>query len=158
MRSLWWIKRDLRLADNVALRRAVADSAEVLPVFLFEPSLYRAPDASLFHLQAQHEALDALRAALRERDADVLVRIGDAVQCLESLHREWPFDAIYSHEETGNARSYARDRAVQRWLRARGLRWHQFPQNGVIRGLRDRERRQPRIRQRLAGAPRSAPG
>jgi len=49
-----------------------------------------------------------------------------------------PFDALYSHQETGNALSYARDIAVGKWCRQQGVTWHEPIQFGVVRRLRDR--------------------
>jgi deoxyribodipyrimidine photo-lyase len=46
---------------------------------------------------------------------------------------------VWSHEETGNAVTFARDRAVGRWAREQGVRWTEFPQNGVVRRLRSRD-------------------
>jgi deoxyribodipyrimidine photo-lyase len=37
--TLWWVRRDLRLADNPALRRGVDDGDGVLPLFVLDPAL-----------------------------------------------------------------------------------------------------------------------
>ncbi len=37
--SIWWIRRDLRLADNQALQAAMNNSRLVLPVFILDPKL-----------------------------------------------------------------------------------------------------------------------
>jgi deoxyribodipyrimidine photo-lyase len=37
--AIWWVRRDLRLADNPALRSAIDDGEAVLPVFVLEPTL-----------------------------------------------------------------------------------------------------------------------
>ena len=36
---IWWVRRDLRLADNPALRRAIDDGDGVLPLFVLDPAL-----------------------------------------------------------------------------------------------------------------------
>jgi deoxyribodipyrimidine photo-lyase len=38
---IWWVRRDLRLADNPALRAAVNDDRGVLPLFVLDPALLR---------------------------------------------------------------------------------------------------------------------
>lgn len=38
MSVIWWARRDLRLADNPALR-AAAESGDVLAVFILDPQL-----------------------------------------------------------------------------------------------------------------------
>jgi deoxyribodipyrimidine photo-lyase len=47
--------------------------------------------------------------------------------------------SLWSHEETGNGVTFARDRAVGRWARSHGVRWTEFPAGGVARGLRQRD-------------------
>ena len=61
---IWWIKRDLRLADNDALLRAIDEGRRVLPLFVFEPLVLQASDASFFHLYAQWNALSDLSLSL----------------------------------------------------------------------------------------------
>src|SRR5919112_3631569 len=37
--ALWWVRRDLRLADNPALRAAIDEGEAVLPLFVLDPML-----------------------------------------------------------------------------------------------------------------------
>ncbi|MCJ7737997.1 MAG: deoxyribodipyrimidine photo-lyase, partial [Anaerolineae bacterium] len=41
MTTIWWIRRDLRLADNQALRAALDNSDHIVPVFILDPSLLK---------------------------------------------------------------------------------------------------------------------
>ena len=44
--AIWWVRRDLRLHDNDALRAALAAQRPALiPVFVLDPALLAAPDA-----------------------------------------------------------------------------------------------------------------
>ena len=40
---LWWLRRDLRLADNDALAAALAGGRRVVPVFILDPVLLDGP-------------------------------------------------------------------------------------------------------------------
>lgn len=81
--TLWWARRDLRLADNPALLAAAEEGAAVLPLFVLDPVLMRSAGRGrrAWLLAALH-ALDAdLRAAggpglsvLEGRPAEVLPR------------------------------------------------------------------------------------
>ena len=46
---------------------------------------------------------------------------------------------LWSHEETGNAWTFARDRRVAAWARSQGLEWREIQPAGVIRVLERRE-------------------
>ena len=37
--AIWWIRRDLRLADNQTLTAALQYANQVVPVFIFDPTL-----------------------------------------------------------------------------------------------------------------------
>jgi deoxyribodipyrimidine photo-lyase len=36
-RIIWWLRRDLRLTDNITLHYALRDAASVIPVFILDP-------------------------------------------------------------------------------------------------------------------------
>lgn len=138
MNVLVWLKRDLRLNDHPALTRA-AGLGPVLPLYIAEPSLHAAPDAAARHWQATAEALADLRAALAARGLPLVVRIGEAVEVLSRLCRAHGIARILSHEETGTALTFARDRRVAAWARAEGIGWEELPQSGVLRRLPSRD-------------------
>ena len=76
----------------------------------------------------------ALGKALAELGLPLLRLRGEVVDVLEALRQALPLAAIHSHQETGNALSYARDRAVAQWSRAHDIAWHEYPQMAVFRG------------------------
>jgi deoxyribodipyrimidine photo-lyase len=50
MLNVVWFKRDLRAVDHAPLSRAAAAGGPVLPLWIAEPALLDAPDASARHL------------------------------------------------------------------------------------------------------------
>lgn len=152
-----WFKRDLRLADHAPLIEARSDGAPVLPLYVVEPSLWRGKDASGRHYGFVVDCLTELDRDLAARGSRLVIRVGEVIDVLAELHERLRFTALWSHEETGNALTYARDRAVARFCRARGVRWEQRPQTGVIRGLQDRDGWARTWERRMAPAPRPAP-
>jgi deoxyribodipyrimidine photo-lyase len=133
-----WFKRDLRVVDHAPLAEAAA-RGPVLPLHVVEPELWRQPDASGRQWEALREALVELRAALAALGQPLVVRVGDVVAVLESLRRSHGIAALWSHSETGNAWTFARDRRVADWARAHGIRWHERRAFGVVRGLKLRK-------------------
>lgn len=148
-RAIWWVKRDMRLADNEALTNAINQHDQVIALFVCEPSLYGAADTSPMHVFAWWQALKSLQQALRAVGGELYFGTGEVVSVLEHLQKESPFDALYSHEETGNSLTFDRDKAVRRWVDANSVNWLECTQNGVVRGLKDREQRTEIIQQRL---------
>ncbi len=136
--QLVWFKRDLRLHDHAPLA-AAARQGPVLGVYLFEPELLTAPDADAQHLAFAVDCITELRARLRRRGGELLLRTGDAVDQLEQLVTTLPVAALWAHEETGNALTYARDRRVRAWARGRGLPFRELQAGGVVRRLPSRD-------------------
>jgi deoxyribodipyrimidine photo-lyase len=133
-----WFKRDLRIADHPALVRAAGMGA-VLPVYIAEPSVWQAADASGRQWAFVAESLTELRAALGRLGQPLIVRMGEAVPVLAALAEATGAGDIISHEETGTTLTFARDRAVAAWARGAGIRWTELPQSGVVRRLATRD-------------------
>lgn len=112
-------------------------------LYVYEPSIWRRPEHDASHLRFVNECLVELDAELARRGARLLTRVGEMPEVLSALHRELGpsggIEALWSHEETGLAVTYGRDIRVRVWCRAAGVPWYESPQNGVVRGLRDRD-------------------
>jgi deoxyribodipyrimidine photo-lyase len=136
-RALVWFKRDLRVHDHAPLVAARAHP-DALAVFVIEPEWLSSPDCDASHVDFALACLTELRTALAERGLPLLVRVGPAVAVLAQLRGEVAFTHLLSHEETGAAWSYARDRQVALWCLSKNINWQQFEQTGVTLGLRNR--------------------
>lgn len=139
----------MRLADNEALTSALEQHDQVIALFVCEPSLYNAADTSPMHVFAWWQALKELQQNLRAKGGELYFGKGEVVSVLEHLATQAPFDAIHSHEETGNSVTFERDKAVRLWADSNAVNWLEHSQNGVVRGLQDRKSRTEIIQQRL---------
>ncbi len=135
--QLVWFKRDLRVHDHRPLLEA-CKRGTVVPLYVVEPELWREPDAAARHWEFIAECLAELAADIARLGQPLIIRAGDVVQVLESIRHSHGVGGLWSHEETGNAWTFARDRLVAAWARAHGISWHEIPQHGVIRRLVNR--------------------
>jgi len=147
-----WFKRDLRVSDHAPLVSA-AQRGPVLPLFIIEPDIQAAPDFDALHYQFIRRSLVELRENLRALGQPLIVRTGSAVTVLANLHRVVRFDAMWSHEETGNHLTYQRDLAVKQWTEIHRIRWNELPQNGVVRRLKTRNGWAKHWEDRIMGTP-----
>ena len=135
--ELVWFKRDLRWQDHAALANA-AQCGPVRCMYVVEPTLWQQPDAALQHFEFVRESLQALDAELRLQGGRVEVHKGEVSDVLSRIWKEAPFRQLHSHQETGNGFTYARDLQVAGWCRHHGVAWHEYPQFGVVRALKNR--------------------
>lgn len=84
------------------------------------------------------ESLQALDSHLRTLGGYIEIHTGNVRDVFNQLWQESPFSNLYSHEETGNGFTYARDLEVASWCKSNAVTWHEFAQFGVVRGLKNR--------------------
>ena len=147
--QLVWFKRDLRVEDHRPLIHALAHG-DVLPLYIVEPDFWLQQDASGRQWEFCREALLDLRQVTAALGQPLVVRCGEAVSVLERARRQLGVSGLWSHEETGNDWTYARDRRVAAWAREQGIPWREIPQFGVIRPLRTRAGWARRWEERMA--------
>lgn len=135
MIELVWFKRDMRAADHAPLALA-AQSGPVLPLAVVESDYWKLPETSSRHYLFWAECIEDLR----ETGIPLCVRVGEIVAHLQTIKKSHGIRHLWSHEETGNAWTYQRDKAVARWCRDNGIGWTQIPQFGVVRGPVNRDR------------------
>lgn len=87
-----WFRRDLRLADQVAVWHAAALAERVLPVFIWDPTLVASygerQKALLISL------LKKLRVRLKNLGADLIFKRGNAVDVLRQLAKKVKAEAV----------------------------------------------------------------
>ena len=93
--SLWWIRRDLRLADNPTLHAAL-EAGEVVPVFILDS---RFDSASPRRRDFLHEGLHALDKDLRARNSYLVVRTGKPLDVLRQLLAETKSESIFAEAD-----------------------------------------------------------
>jgi len=133
-----WFKRDIRLEDHPALS-AAAVCGPVLGLVVYEPSLWAYPDASGRQAAFYAESLESFRTQADRASLAVIFLRGEMPDLLEALRSAVGVFDLWSHEETGNAPSFERDKRVAAWARRRSVVWRELPQNNVVRGLKNRD-------------------
>ena len=131
-----WFKRDLRLTDHMPLKLAENSGLPTLLLYLFEPILLDDPHYSERHWRFVTQSLIDINRSLSGR---VSVAHSDAVEALNEVSAYFEIEAIFSHEETGLANTFARDKAVSRWANERSITWTETPSNAVRRPCSNRD-------------------
>lgn len=108
--AVWWIRRDLRLADNQALAAALARAEQVIPAFVLDPALLHSPYAGAKRVAFLFDGLRRLDAGLRVRGSRLVVRHGEPLAALRALLGETGATAIVAEEDVS---PYARARDLR---------------------------------------------
>jgi deoxyribodipyrimidine photo-lyase len=137
--NIVWFKKDLRLVDNEALFLASKDNLPVILLYVIEPELWQQDDASYRQFIFLKESLESLLLDCQKYNFHLNIVTGDVLTIFSQLVQKYQIAKLYSHQETGNFCSYQRDKKVKKWCVSKQIKWFEPSQNGVIRGLKDRD-------------------
>ncbi|KIC19248.1 cryptochrome/photolyase family protein [Leisingera sp. ANG-DT] len=114
---IWWIRRDLRLADNPALTAAVNSGAPVLPVYILDEQEAALGAAPKFRLGL---GLECFARALEKAGSRLILRRGSALAVLRELAEETGAGAVH-WSRLYDPQAIARDTEVKTQLKKQGV-------------------------------------
>jgi deoxyribodipyrimidine photo-lyase len=118
--TVFWFRRDLRLDDNHGLYEALAESNEVLPIFIFDTTILSQLDRADARVSFIHDLLSAIQAKLVVVGKSLAVFHGDPLTIIEQLVAQHPISAVYANRDyEPNARS--RDKTIFEMLAAQNI-------------------------------------
>jgi deoxyribodipyrimidine photo-lyase len=122
--ALMWFRRDLRIEDNAALARALAQSDRVFCCFCFDREILdRLRDRRDRRMTFICRSLEELDRHLRDSDTRLIVRHGSAADEIPRLAAELRVDTVYANHDYEPKRM-ERDRVVRDRLREAGMDLH----------------------------------
>ena len=134
-----WLKRDLRLEDNEAITNALKTDKRTIILYVFEHILLNDNHYSERHFNFIKESLRDINASLEKYNTKVLTVTSDITSTFNQLQSFYKIDTVYSHAETGLLVTYNRDKDFKRYCRNNFINWIENKNNGVERGLVNRE-------------------
>ena len=115
--GIFWLRLDLRLADNPALLAATADSARLVPLYIWSPTEEGAWAPGAASRWWLHQSLSQLDKDLQQYGARLIVRTGDSLTVLREVVKETGAQSVFwsrRHEPLAAARDAAVKAALQR--------------------------------------------
>lgn len=134
-----WFKRDLRLSDHAPLVQAIKSGKPVLGMYVVEPDRFRQDDVSELHMAWDVANATVLSDEFQKLGGIFQIKHGNIIEIFDELHEKNPISEIFAHEETGLLWSWDRDKEVKDWCYYKGIEFTEFPSNGVVRRLNNRD-------------------
>ena len=138
--NIVWLKRDLRLIDNEAIRNALSEPLKVLLIYILEPSIENDIHYSERHFRFIKQSILEMNSLLTEYNTEILTIHSDVIQSLQSISEYYNILNIFSHQETGIKITYDRDKAVAKYCKNKNIKWIENINNGVFRGITNRKK------------------
>ena len=97
--TIVWLRRDLRLEDNTALRNALAEEKNVQLLFIFDPAILDRLEKDDARVSFIFEQLRAIDEKVQEKGSSVLIRFGAPVDVFSELQQEIGLNSIYINHD-----------------------------------------------------------
>jgi deoxyribodipyrimidine photo-lyase len=95
--AIWWIRRDFRIIDNLALSAAQNAADSVVPVFIYDP-LLMGQDAPRKQAYLQ-SVIRGLAEQINTQGGRLILREGDPLTVLQVLRQETDAAGIYAEAD-----------------------------------------------------------
>ncbi|MBX3733687.1 MAG: deoxyribodipyrimidine photo-lyase [Verrucomicrobiae bacterium] len=120
-----WFRRDLRVSDNTALHEAASRAECVVPVFIWDDAILRAPDTGAARVAFLLRSLEALAKNLGALGHRLILRHGTPEVELVRLARETGAAAVLTNRDY-EPYAVSRDRRVAAALYPAGVHFESF--------------------------------
>ena len=151
--QLVWFKRDLRLSDNAAIQACEASAEPVIFLYIFEPLLLNDSHYEIRHWRFVWQSLQELQARLQAKGHRLWIVNAEAIAAFKHIFSKISISRVFSHQETGILKTFERDIQLQNFFKHNQATWKEFPTNGVIRGLKEKNTWQKRWEQTMGATP-----
>ncbi len=98
--SIFWFRRDLRLADNAGLYRALKSGDTIIPIFIFDINilndLENKQDKRVAFI---HDAITKLDTELKNLGSHLVVKYGDPLAEITALINQYTIKNIYTNHD-----------------------------------------------------------
>lgn len=112
--TIVWLRRDLRLEDNTALRNALAEEKNVQLLFIFDPAILDRLEKDDARVSFIFEQLRAIDEKVQEKGSSVLIRFGAPEDVFSELQQEIGLNSIYINHDY-EPYAIKRDRQIAEW-------------------------------------------
>jgi deoxyribodipyrimidine photo-lyase len=123
--TIFWFRRDLRLFDNHGLFKSLQLGKNVLPIFIFDPSILEQLPTDDARVTFIHEQLNHINQELQKSGKSLAVFHGNPVSVFEKLIEQNSIEAVYcNHDYEPNA--IKRDGEIGNLLKNKSISFQTF--------------------------------
>jgi deoxyribodipyrimidine photo-lyase len=122
--SAFWFRRDLRLEDNVGLSKALQGKEPVIPIFIFDKSIFsKLNNPKDSRVDFIYQRISNLRNELISLGSDLIILYGEAEECWRFLLGKYQISNVYLNRDY---ESYAiqRDEKIRKLCASYNVGFH----------------------------------
>ncbi len=124
--TIFWFRRDLRLADNAGLYYALCSGKPVLPIFIFDTDILAdLQNKSDKRVAFIRDALIIIQKKLKELNSSLYVLHGKPLDCFKELSEIFTIESVYTNHDY-EPYATARDKNIAEYLKERHIAFQSF--------------------------------
>ncbi len=124
--SIFWFRRDLRIADNSGLYHALKNNKQVLPVFIFDTEiLNQLNNKEDKRVDFIHSALAKINNELIEFGSSLLVLYGTPMEIFSSLIKTYTVKSVYANHDY-EPYAISRDKLISNLLAQHSIKFNTY--------------------------------
>lgn len=120
MKSLFWHRRDLRISDNAGLHKALKQSSEVIPIFIFDRTILDRLPKNDQRVRFIHECISSLKKEYSDIGSDLRILHGDPKTIIPELCEKEKIQMVFTNRDY-EPYALERDRTIFEELKTRGI-------------------------------------
>jgi deoxyribodipyrimidine photo-lyase len=98
-KTIFWHRRDLRIHDNAGLYKALKNSREVQPIFIFDSEILQFLPRNDQRLLFIHQEIEKLKKSYQSFGSDLKVYFGNPIEVIPQIVEEFHTDAVYTNRD-----------------------------------------------------------
>ncbi len=131
MKSICWLRRDLRLNDNAALFHACNNSNEVFIIFIFDLNILNKLEKNDRRVSFIENSIKDLQKKLSNLNSSIIVLYGYPVKLIPQIALELNVQSVYTnydYEEYGKNR----DKEIQNSLTSNSINFYSYKDQAIF--------------------------
>ncbi|MFM6934546.1 MAG: cryptochrome/photolyase family protein [Flavobacteriales bacterium] len=114
---LFWHRRDLRIADNAGLFKALKENQDVQPIFIFDQTILSELPKNDQRVRFIHQEIQRLKREYQALGTDLLVFEGTPIELIPALAKDFRAEKVYTNRDY-EPYALERDRTIHAELEA----------------------------------------
>lgn len=125
MNTIFWLRRDLRLYDNVGLHNALKSNDNVIPIFIFDKNILDELPKNDRRVSFIYDRLIELKKKLNNIGSDLLLLYGTPESVFSELMSEYDIDSVYTNNDY-EPYSLDRDNSIESLLNENSIEFKTY--------------------------------
>lgn len=123
--TICWLRRDLRLEDNVALHEAIKCGEPVLLLFIFDKQITQELPEDDARISFIHEHLTKMDNTLKSKGSSMLVQQGEVLDVFKNIIQTYSVKRVFANRDY-EPYALSRDQKVETLLEANSIQFKTF--------------------------------